>query len=186
MNAHDESEGSGASASTESLEAFIRANSPHAPLEDLKWLPWAALFLGLLLLVIWLLQGPPWHLVPRVPGADRAPNTESTVGTNAVLAGRLIKGIGLPGTASGLWPGFGGMSRIAGGVETKARPAHVRIARSWTAAQPRELWSVDVGEGYAGPAVIDGRVYLIDYDHERKQDAIRCLSLDDGKEIWRY
>jgi len=29
-------------------------------------------------------------------------------------------------------------------------------------------------------------VYLIDYDRENKQDALRCLSLADGREIWRF
>jgi outer membrane protein assembly factor BamB len=48
------------------------------------------------------------------------------------------------------------------------------------------LWSVDVGEGYAGAAVSDGRVYVMDYDREKRQDALRCLSLGDGREIWRY
>ncbi len=32
----------------------------------------------------------------------------------------------------------------------------------------------------------DGRVYILDYDQEKEGDVIRCLSLDDGKEIWRY
>jgi outer membrane protein assembly factor BamB len=43
-----------------------------------------------------------------------------------------------------------------------------------------------VGEGYAGAAVLKGRVYLMDYDRDRKQDTLRCLSLADGKEIWRF
>jgi outer membrane protein assembly factor BamB len=48
------------------------------------------------------------------------------------------------------------------------------------------LWSIEVGEGYAGPAVLDGRVYLMDYDREKRQDALRCLSLADGQEVWRF
>jgi outer membrane protein assembly factor BamB len=48
------------------------------------------------------------------------------------------------------------------------------------------MWAVDVGEGYAGAAVRNGRVYVMDYDREKKQDALRCLSLDDGREIWRF
>jgi outer membrane protein assembly factor BamB len=35
-------------------------------------------------------------------------------------------------------------------------------------------------------AIGDGRVYLLDYDRDTKQSALRCLSLTDGKEIWRY
>jgi outer membrane protein assembly factor BamB len=62
----------------------------------------------------------------------------------------------------------------------------VKLNRSWEPPGPHELWSVDLGEGYAGPAVANGRVYLVDYDREKKQDAIRCISLEDGKEIWRF
>ncbi|HWQ92931.1 MAG TPA: PQQ-binding-like beta-propeller repeat protein, partial [Clostridia bacterium] len=46
--------------------------------------------------------------------------------------------------------------------------------------------SLALGEGYAGAAVLNGRVYLMDYDQEKKQDALRCLSLADGQEIWRF
>ncbi|HEX72033.1 MAG TPA: hypothetical protein ENN65_01820, partial [Candidatus Hydrogenedentes bacterium] len=44
---------------------------------------------------------------------------------------------------------------------------------------------MELGEGYAGPVVWNGRVYLLDYDEEERADAIRCLSLEDGREIWR-
>ncbi|MGE3312476.1 MAG: PQQ-binding-like beta-propeller repeat protein [Limisphaerales bacterium] len=60
------------------------------------------------------------------------------------------------------------------------------LAREWPAGGPRRLWSVEVGEGYAGAVVDRGRVYLMDYDRERQRDALRCLSFEDGGEIWRY
>ena len=48
------------------------------------------------------------------------------------------------------------------------------------------LWSLDLlGEGHAAPAIFHGRVYLLDYDEEIRADALRCFSLNDGKEIWR-
>ncbi len=43
-----------------------------------------------------------------------------------------------------------------------------------------------MGEGHAGPAIYGGCVYLLDYDRQKQADALRCLSLDDGQEIWRY
>lgn len=46
------------------------------------------------------------------------------------------------------------------------------------------LWSVEVGAGFAGPAVFDGRVYLLDRETDRA-DVLRCLALDDGQELWR-
>src|SRR6185369_826830 len=62
----------------------------------------------------------------------------------------------------------------------------VGIARSWGAGEPRELWGIDLGEGYAGAAVLKGRVYVMDYDQQHRQDVLRSLSLADGQEIWRF
>lgn len=38
------------------------------------------------------------------------------------------------------------------------------LLRSWPSQGPRKLWQVQLGEGYAAPAVRNGRVYLLDYD----------------------
>ena len=43
---------------------------------------------------------------------------------------------------------------------------------------------LELGEGHAGAAVFGGCVYLLDYDQAAQRDVIRCLSLDDGREIW--
>ncbi len=50
---------------------------------------------------------------------------------------------------------------------------------------PPVLWEVSAGEGYAGMAVCGGCAYFLDYDMEKQQDALRCLSMDDGREVWR-
>jgi outer membrane protein assembly factor BamB len=77
------------------------------------------------------------------------------------------------------WPGFRGPDRDA---IAKDQPP---LARSWPAAGPPVLWSIELGEGYASAAVADGCVYVLDYDEQAKADTLRCLSLDDGLEIWR-
>ena len=43
-----------------------------------------------------------------------------------------------------------------------------------------------LGPGHAGAAIHNGRVYVLDYDRESRQDTLRCLSLADGREIWRH
>jgi outer membrane protein assembly factor BamB len=48
------------------------------------------------------------------------------------------------------------------------------------------LWSVEVCEGYAGPAVVGDRVYLNDYDRTNNAWLVRCFALADGRELWRY
>ena len=45
---------------------------------------------------------------------------------------------------------------------------------------------LEAGEGHAGAAIRNGRVYLLDYDRENEADALRCLSLENGEEIWRF
>jgi outer membrane protein assembly factor BamB len=59
------------------------------------------------------------------------------------------------------------------------------ILRTWPEDGPEVLWTVDVGIGYGGPAVKDGKVYLLDRDDE-VGDMMRCFNLSNGKELWRY
>jgi len=46
------------------------------------------------------------------------------------------------------------------------------------------LWTVDVGEGFAGPAVRAGQVFLL--DRTNAQDLLRCFQLATGRELWRF
>ncbi|MEI6033873.1 MAG: PQQ-binding-like beta-propeller repeat protein [Verrucomicrobiae bacterium] len=110
----------------------------------------------------------------RQPGMDR-----SSAGTSAqpspFLAGKLVAGTGLPAALAGAWPGFRGPNGDGVAADRTA------IGQKWA-----PLWTVDLGEGFAGAAVRDGRVYVLDYDQEISSDALRCLSLADGGEIWRF
>ncbi len=50
------------------------------------------------------------------------------------------------------------------------------------------VWRTDIGSGYSGPTVADGRVYVMDL---WKQDAtqyerVLCLDASSGAEIWKY
>ena len=136
--------------------------------------------LALLALALWLGRGSDKPLTLRVPGTDQAPGSELGGNANPVLNGKVLRFDGQPSALPGAWPQFRGPNRDGISPET------VSLARAWRPSEPRELWAIDVGEGYAGAAVLQGRVYLMDYDREQKQDALRCLSLADGREIWRY
>jgi outer membrane protein assembly factor BamB len=143
-------------------------------------IPAALGLLAAVILALWLVRGSDKPLVQRVPGTDQAPGSESGGKGNPVLAGKVVRSDGQPANLPGAWPQFRGPNRD--GIS----PESVSLARAWQAGEPHELWAVDVGEGYAGAAVLNGRVYLMDYDRDKKQDALRCLSLADGREIWRY
>jgi len=59
------------------------------------------------------------------------------------------------------------------------------ILRAWPGKGPEVIWSVDVGKGYGGPAIKDGKVYLLDRDDDVKE-ILRCFDLTSGKELWRF
>ena len=143
-------------------------------------LPALATLAAIVALTLWWARGPDQELKLRVPGTDQPPGAEGAAAMNPILSGKLVQGDGQPSSLPGAWPQFRGPNRDGISPEATA------LVRSWEAGGPRELWSVDLGEGYAGPAVLDGRVYVMDYDREKKQSALRCFSLADGRELWRY
>ena len=150
------------------------------PQKMMYLIPGALGLLALVAFALWFMRGSDKPLALRVPGTDQAPGSDGGTGANPVLAGKLIRSDGQPANLPGAWPQFRGPNRDAVSPET------TNLARVWQTTQPRELWGIDVGDGYAGAAVLNGRVYLMDYDREKKRDALRCLSLADGREIWRY
>jgi outer membrane protein assembly factor BamB len=77
------------------------------------------------------------------------------------------------------WPQFRGADRNNISTETG-------LLRSWPAQGPKVLWKTSVCEGYAGASISDGRIYLNDYDDQKKEHLIRCISLADGKDLWRW
>lgn len=62
----------------------------------------------------------------------------------------------------------------------------VGLRRTWPDEGPPVVWEMPVGQGYAAPSVVAGRVYLNDYDEPQGEWMVRCLALDSGKEQWRY
>jgi outer membrane protein assembly factor BamB len=60
------------------------------------------------------------------------------------------------------------------------------LARRWPAGGPKVLWSVPVSQGYAGAAIVAGRVYHHDYDEAKSEWCVNCRSLADGKLLWQF
>ncbi len=77
------------------------------------------------------------------------------------------------------WPQFRGPDRDAISKETG-------LLREWPDGGPNVLWTVEVCEGYAAAAIYDDLVYFNDYDKKAKEWLVRCVSLADGKELWRF
>ncbi|MBN1277629.1 MAG: PQQ-like beta-propeller repeat protein, partial [Deltaproteobacteria bacterium] len=131
------------------------------------------------LLSLLLLQGRGAGISLRTPMIE---NTGGSSGDDVPFIGELTTFNGVPSTLEGSWPGFRGKNLDAIVNEDLSGKFNLQ----WDTNKPKVLWDVELGEGYAGAAVANGRVYILDYDQEKEGDAIRCLSLDDGREIWRY
>ena len=82
------------------------------------------------------------------------------------------------GASAADWPQFmnSGQSGVSG---------ETGLLKSWPEGGPKQLWSVPVGLGYGGVAAVGEEVFLLDRIADKK-DALRCLNLADGKELWRY
>lgn len=131
-------------------------------------------------MLVWWFCSQPMTFEKRVPGRDQKPQADD-LGNQTPLTGKLETFDGAASNLTGSWPRFRGSRFDAIAVEESTE-----LADSWQTGQPAKLWEVEVGEGYAGAAIHAGRVYLLDYDREQAADVLRCLSLDDGRNIWNY
>jgi len=77
------------------------------------------------------------------------------------------------------WPQFRGPNRDGVSTETG-------LLRSWPEGGPEVVWSTDVGQGYSSASIHGGKVFFNDYDEATSEFLVRCLTLDEGKELWRF
>lgn len=129
----------------------------------------------------WALQQPDMVIKKNVPGMDKVNAGKYAVPKKQLKIGEFfVKGDGVPETGiPQSWTRFRGRD-----FDNICRQ-QVKLADKWSKEGPKVLWRVKLGEGHAAPVIHQGRVYLLDYDEIKKGDALRCLSLSDGKEIWR-
>ncbi len=145
-----------------------------------KIIPAGLALAGVVLIYMWLGADSAVDVTMRLPGGDNTPAESADVNAPIKITGFLTRSTGVPAELPGAWPRFRGPN--FNGVSPEETP----LARKWPDQGPGVLWLVELGEGYAGAAVLAGRVYVMDYDRENKADVLRCMSLEDGRDIWRY
>ncbi len=134
--------------------------------------------LAAVVLLVWFFSNPVADFTEFKPGMDNRPEGMSMA--EAVDIGSFFAAFaGEPATISAEWP------RFRGADFDNISKERVKLADGWGDAGPNVLWSIELGEGHAGPVVADGRVFVLDYDEENKRDLLRCISLEDGREIWQ-
>lgn len=131
------------------------------------------------LLFRWFALDPAADLAVSLPGGDDRPAGLELSEAATNLEGTFEVFGGTAAALPGAWP------RFRGADFDNIRKEGPPLADGWGEGGPPVLWSVELGEGHAGAAVLNGRVYVLDYDEAKRADAIRCFSLADGAEIWR-
>ena len=126
----------------------------------------------------WIFANSSYNVVERLPGMDNRPPQRQI--SDSIIIGEFLDTLGsieeiLPGS----WPRFRGAD--FDNISKDATP----LAETWDTSGPPIVWQITLGEGYAGPAVLNGRVYVLDYNERRKADMLRCFSLKSGAELWR-
>jgi outer membrane protein assembly factor BamB len=126
----------------------------------------------------WIFSRPSYNVVERVPGMDNRPPQRPI--SDSVIIGEFFDTLGsIDGVIPGSWPRFRGAD--FDNISKDTTP----LAEAWDTSGPPVVWQTTLGEGYASPAVLNGRVYVLDYNEKRKADMLRCFSLKSGKELWR-
>lgn len=90
----------------------------------------------------------------------------------------FIAWIGLTNSFAQDWPQYLGPNR-------NSTSPQKGIIKSWPEQGPEVLWTANIGIGYGGPVVKDGKVYLLDRD-DKVGDNLRCFELSSGKELWNF
>jgi outer membrane protein assembly factor BamB len=138
----------------------------------------ATLLVGAAAVMLWLSGGMAYDVSMREPGSRPVGATGQDVPDK--VEGQTETFDVPPAKIRGDWPGYRGATR------ENISDDMTELARTWPEGGPPVLWSLEVGEGYAGCAVMGGRVYLHDYDAKKRREVVRCMSLADGRDIWRY
>lgn len=130
-------------------------------------------------LLWWNLSSPKVAIKASEPGMDNRGG--KTAGLNEIInIGEFFKRFFTSESPfNETWPRFRGSN-----FDNIKKPG-IKLIDKFDSDEPNILWSVEFGEGHAGPSVYKGLVYVLDYDEELKADMLRCFDLKEGTELWR-
>ncbi len=146
-------------------------------------IPYLLVISGIFSLAWWITNDPVKELVPSVPGMDNrgegvAVNLDINIGEfyeefNSRPGRRTEKEL------NETWPRFRGEH-----FDNISR-SDVSLIDAFPESGPEILWTHHLGEGHAGAAIYEGKVYMLDYDEDLRADMLRCFDLVTGAEYWR-
>mgnify|MGYP002534958562 CR=1 FL=1 len=129
------------------------------------------------ILVGWHIYTPRGDLSMQLPGADNRPEGLERKADDVHIGEYFMEYEKIESALTGKWTNFRGES--LDNIVKTTDPIKI------PAEDYPVLWQVETGEGHAAPAIYNGLVYFLDYIENMNSDALRCFSLETGKELWR-
>lgn len=144
-----------------------------------KYILTSTIIIGIAIFGYWFFHNPVKNFSINLPGLDHRPLKDASADTLVVIGEKFKEYTTFTSSLTGKWP------RFRGADIDNINKEKTKLIDSWGKDGPKILWKVELGEGHAAPAIYNGKVYLLDYDERKKNDALRCFSLETGAEIWR-
>lgn len=129
--------------------------------------------------MFWFLYNPVNDLSASIPGMDNRPDKNAASSEIVNIGEKFNQFFNFSSDLKGSW------TRFRGTDFDNINKESIKLIDSWGSQEPDIQWQVSMGEGHAGPVVYNGLVYILDYIEEEKTDALRCFSLETGKELWQ-
>lgn len=129
-------------------------------------------------LIWWQSYNPVKAIILSVPGMDNRITGDYVV--EVIKIGEMFTGLAEPVTSGKeSWP------RFRGADLDNISKTEIPLIDKFPVGGPKQVWSVELGEGHAGAAIYDGKAYVLDYDEIRRADLLRCFELTTGTELWQ-
>lgn len=135
--------------------------------------------LGIITFLFWFFYNPVQDLSVSLPGADNRPDSNEAASEIVKIGEKFEHFADLETTLTGKW------TRFRGADFDNINKENIKLIDKWPAEGPKIKWKVSLGEGHAAPVIYNGKVYLLDYEENKKTDALRCFALETGQELWK-
>ncbi len=134
---------------------------------------------GLILIIYWLYYNPVTDFRLSVPGMDNRPDSILGIHEQVKIGEDFALYADNNSDLTGKW------TRFRGADFDNINKENIRLIDKFPVDGPHILWKMDLGEGHAAPAIYNGKVFILDYLEKEKADALRCMSLETGEELWQ-
>jgi outer membrane protein assembly factor BamB len=132
-----------------------------------------------MVMLIWIFYNPVDDMTASQPGLDNRPDSNAIANEQVNIGEKFQKFADFESALKGSW------TRFRGSDFDNINKESIKLIDKWPANGPKIDWKVNLGEGHAAPVIQNGKVYILDYEEKSKTDALRCFSLETGKELWK-